>query len=65
MKGAGSGWDRNAASVGLQMSIRWEPLPSSLMKSIDEFKSKSRAIFEQVDPKFGEYFQIMMDEGSA
>jgi len=30
---------------------------------MDEFKSKSRAIFEQVDPKFGEYFQIMMDEG--
>ena len=32
-------------------------------KTIDEFKSKSRAIFEQVDPKFGEYFQIMIEEG--
>jgi oligoendopeptidase F len=32
-------------------------------ETIDEFKSKSRAIFEQVDPKFGEYFRIMMEEG--
>lgn len=31
--------------------------------TIDEFKEKSRAIFEQVDPKFGDYFQIMMEEG--
>jgi oligoendopeptidase F len=30
--------------------------------SMDEFKAKLRAIFEQVDPKFGDYFQIMMEE---
>ncbi|HKI54935.1 MAG TPA: M3 family oligoendopeptidase [Anaerolineales bacterium] len=30
--------------------------------SIDEFKSKSHTIFTQVDPKFGEYFQVMLDE---
>ena len=32
-------------------------------ETIEEFKSISRAVFEQVDPKFGEYFQTMMDEG--
>jgi oligoendopeptidase F len=32
-------------------------------ETIDDFKSKAHAIFQQVDPKFGEYFQIMMDEG--
>jgi oligoendopeptidase F len=31
-------------------------------ETLDEFKSKLRAIFEQVDPAFGEYFQIMRDE---
>ena len=43
-----------------------DPLASTTVRpyeTIDEFKSKSRAIFEQVDPKFGEYFQIMIDEG--
>ncbi len=37
--------------------------PIKPYESIDEFKARSRAIFEHVDPKFGEYFQIMMDEG--
>ena len=32
-------------------------------RSMDEFMSKTHAIFQQVDPKFGEYFQTMMDEG--
>lgn len=31
--------------------------------SIDDFKSKTRTVFQQVDPKLGEYFQTMMDEG--
>jgi oligoendopeptidase F len=31
-------------------------------ESMDEFKTKMRSIFEQVDPMFGEYFQIMIDE---
>ena len=30
---------------------------------MEEFKSRSRTIFEQVDPRFGEYFQTMIDEG--
>lgn len=37
--------------------------PVKPYESMEEFKSKSRAIFEKVDPKFGEYFQTMLDEG--
>lgn len=37
--------------------------PIKPYETIEEFKARSLAIFEQVDPKFGEYFQIMMDEG--
>jgi len=48
-------WDVNVDPLG--------DIPIKPYESIDEFKSKSHAIFEQVDPKFGEYFQIMMDEG--
>lgn len=47
-------WDRDVDPYGDTVVKPYE--------SIDEFKSKTRAIFEQVDPKFGEYFQIMMDE---
>ena len=36
--------------------------PIKPYESLDEFKSKLRVIFEQVDPAFGEYFQTMMDE---
>ncbi|HEY3476222.1 MAG TPA: M3 family metallopeptidase, partial [Anaerolineales bacterium] len=45
--------------------ITVDPLGDTPIKpyeTIDEFKSKLRAIFEQVDPAFGDYFQIMMDE---
>lgn len=37
--------------------------PIKPYETIDELISRSRAIFEHVDPKFGEYFQIMMNEG--
>jgi len=47
-------WDINVDPLGTT--------PIKPYRSIDEFKSRSRAIFEQVDPTFGEYFQIMMDE---
>ncbi|MGZ9166516.1 MAG: M3 family oligoendopeptidase [Anaerolineales bacterium] len=47
-------WDKNVDPLGAT--------PIKPYESMDEFKSKSRAIFEQVDAKFGEYFQIMMDE---
>ena len=47
-------WDLNVDPLG--------GAPIKPYESIDEFKSKLRVIFEQVDPDFGEYFQIMMDE---
>ena len=47
-------WDLNVDPFGDD--------PVKPYESMDEFKSKSRVIFEQVDPKFGEYFQTMMGE---
>ena len=47
-------WDINVDPLGA--------LPSSPMKPWMNSSRNLRAIFEQVDPKFGEYFQIMMDE---
>ena len=47
-------WDINVDPLGTT--------PIKPYETIEEFKQKSRAIFEQVHPKFGEYFQIMMDE---
>lgn len=48
-------WDINVDPLGTT--------PIKPYETIDEFKHRARAIFEQVHPKFGEYFQIMMDEG--
>jgi oligoendopeptidase F len=63
-------YERRRQRLGVESLRPWDlsvdPLGAVLIKpyeSMDEFKSKSRAIFEQVDPRFGEYFQIMMDEG--
>ena len=36
--------------------------PLKPYQTVDEFKSKTKDIFTKVDLKFGEYFQIMMDE---
>jgi len=36
--------------------------PIKPYESMDEFKAKLRTVFEQVDPAFGNYFQIMIDE---
>ena len=36
--------------------------PLKPYQTVDEFKSKTKDIFTNVDLKFGEYFQIMMDE---
>jgi oligoendopeptidase F len=62
-------YERRRQRLGIDTLRPWDlnvdPLGAAPIKpyeTIDEFKSKSRAIFEQVDPKFGEYFQIMMDE---
>lgn len=62
--------ERRRQRLGIDTVRPWDlevdPLGADPIKpyeTLDEFKAKSRAIFEQVDPKFGEYFQIMMDEG--
>jgi oligoendopeptidase F len=62
-------YERRRQLLGIESVRPWDrdvnPYGDTAVKpyeSIDEFKSKTRAIFEQVDPKFGEYFQTMMDE---
>ena len=63
-------YERRKQRLGVETLRPWDlfvdPLAATPIKpyeTINEFKAKSRAIFEQVDLKFGEYFQIMMDEG--
>lgn len=63
-------YERRTQRLGLDALRPWDiyvdPLGSTPIRpyeTMDEFKSKSHAIFEQVDFKFGEYFQIMIDEG--
>ena len=67
---ANRAYERRRQRLGIDTVRPWDidvdPLASTTVRpyeTIDEFKSKSRAIFEQVDPKFGEYFQIMIEEG--
>ena len=62
--------ERRRQRLGLDTLRPWDlfvdPLGSTSIKpyeTIEEFKAGSKAIFEQVDPRFGEYFQIMMEEG--
>jgi len=47
-------WDINVDPLGGS--------PIEPYESMDEFKQKLHTIFQQVDPAFGEYFQIMIDE---
>ena len=63
-------YERRRQRLGVDTLRPWDlfvdprgDTPIKPYESIDEFKSKSRAIFEHVDPAFGRYFQIMMDEG--
>jgi oligoendopeptidase F len=63
-------YERRRQRLGIDSVRPWDidvdPLGTTPIKpydTMDEFKSKSHAIFQQVDPKFGEYFQVMMDEG--
>ncbi len=62
-------YERRRQRLGLNTLRPWDvdvdPLGAAPIKpyeSIDEFESKSRAIFEKEYPKFGDYFQIMIDE---
>ena len=63
-------YERRRRRLGIDTVRPWDvevdtlaTTPIRPYETMDEFKSKSRAIFEQVDPRFGEYFQIMMEEG--
>ena len=63
-------YNRRKQRLGLEAFRPWDQLvdtspdsPLKPYKTLDEFKSKARGIFTKVDPKFGEYFQTMMDEG--
>jgi oligoendopeptidase F len=62
-------YERRRQRLGIDTVRTWDtyvdPLgatPIRPYETMEEFKSKSRAIFGHVDPKFGEYFQIMIDE---
>lgn len=61
--------ERRRQRLGVETLRPWDlhvdphgAAPIQPYATIDEFKSRARAVFEQVDPKFGEYFQIMIDE---
>ena len=63
-------YERRRARLGIDTFRPWDvyvdplgTIPIKPYKTIEEFKSRSHAVFQQVDPKFGEYFQIMMEEG--
>jgi oligoendopeptidase F len=63
-------YERRRRRLGIDTVRPWDIYVDSLgattikpYETIEEFKSKSHAIFQQVDPKFGEYFKIMMQEG--
>ena len=62
-------YEKRRQRLGVDTLRRWDltvdPLGGSLIQpfeSIEEFKQKLHTIFKQVDPAFGEYFQIMMYE---
>jgi len=62
-------YEKRRQRLGVDSLRPWDLLVDSLgseeltpYQSIDEFKSKTRDIFQQVDSKFGEYFQTMMNE---
>ena len=47
-------WDRYVDSLGDTLIDPYE--------TVEELKDRAQAVFAQVHPKFGEYFQIMIDE---
>ena len=62
-------YERRRQRLGIETVRPWDiyvdPRAATSIKpyeTIEEFKTKAHAIFQQVDPKFGEYFQTMIDE---
>ncbi len=63
-------YERRRQRLGIDSVRPWDiyvdPWGTTTIKpyeTLDEFKFKSHAIFQHVDPIFGEYFKIMMEEG--
>lgn len=63
-------YERRRQRLGIEAVRPWDVFVDTLgdtpirpYESISEFITKLHAIFEQVDPDFGGYFQIMVDEG--
>jgi oligoendopeptidase F len=62
-------FEKRCQKLGIESVRPWDQLVNTSDKSplkpyqtVDELKSKTKDIFTKVDPKFGEYFQTMMDE---
>lgn len=62
-------YERRRGRLGIDAVRPWDVYVDALgdapikpYGSMDEFKAKLHNVFEQVDPTFGEYFQIMMNE---
>ncbi len=62
-------YEKRAKKLGAESVRPWNELvgvsnaePLKPYQTVEEFKSKTKDIFTKVDSKFGEYFQIMMDE---
>jgi len=62
-------FEKRRQKLGLESVRPWDQMvdtsdadPLKPYQTIDELKSKTKDIFTQVDSKFGEYFQTMMDE---
>lgn len=61
-------YERKRERLGLDAIRPWDievdsfgAAPIKPYGSVDELKSRTRAVFGQVDPRFGEYFQTMME----
>lgn len=62
-------YEKRRQKLGLDSVRPWDQevdisnaSPLKPYHTVDEFKSKSKNIFTKVDPKFGQYFQTMIDE---
>lgn len=59
-------WKRLGVAELRPWDLEVDPLgrpPLKPFTSIDELEAKTNQIFSQVDPKFGDYFRIMREEG--
>ncbi|MDO9301801.1 MAG: M3 family oligoendopeptidase [Anaerolineales bacterium] len=62
-------FEKRRHKLGLESVRPWDQevdtsneSPLKPYQTVEELKSKARDIFTKVDPKFGEYFQTMLDE---